>query len=139
MQIQNPTHPDTSRHFSQIRPQLTLKQQNAVDLLIQGHSDRAVAEAVGVTRQTVCDWRNHNPAFIAELNRRRQDLWSSHADRLRRLADKAIKVLELDLMEAHPHPSESQLKLRQAAAVHILRACGLYGDNLLPEAETTDP
>ena len=35
MQDQNPTEPDSSRHFLQIRPKRTL---NAINLLVQGNS-----------------------------------------------------------------------------------------------------
>lgn len=36
--------------------QLNIEQENAIDLLIQGKSDREVAEAIGVARQTVNQW-----------------------------------------------------------------------------------
>jgi len=55
--------------------QLSIKQQNAIDLLIQGKSDRKTAEAIGVSRQTVTNWRNNNPVFIAELNKQRKAVW----------------------------------------------------------------
>ncbi len=38
--------------------QLNIEPENAIDLLIQGKSDREVAEAIGVARQTVNQWRN---------------------------------------------------------------------------------
>ena len=63
------TKPDKTR-------QLSIEQQNAIDHLLQGKSDRATAEAVGVSRQRVWEWRNHDPLFIAELNRQRYELWS---------------------------------------------------------------
>ena len=44
MQHQDPTQPDNSRHFSQIRPELNLQQQHAIDLLIQGNSHLVVAQ-----------------------------------------------------------------------------------------------
>ena len=44
MQDQDLTKPDNSRHFSQIRPELNLEQQHAIDLLIQGKSHLVVAE-----------------------------------------------------------------------------------------------
>ena len=40
------TKPDKTR-------QLSIEQANAIEHLLQGQSDRAVAEAVGVSRQTV--------------------------------------------------------------------------------------
>jgi len=57
--------------------QLSIKQQNAIDLLIQGKSDRKTAEAIGVSRQTVTNWRNNNPVFIAELNKQRKAVWGT--------------------------------------------------------------
>ncbi len=39
------------------RQSLSIEQQNAIDMLVLGKSDREVAEAVGVSRQTVCGWR----------------------------------------------------------------------------------
>ena len=62
------TKPDKTRQLSQ-------EQENAVEHMLQGQSDRAVAEAVGVSRQTVSEWKNHDPLFIAELNRQRVELW----------------------------------------------------------------
>ncbi len=49
--------------------QLSQEQMNAIEHLLQGKSDRAVSEAAGVSRQTVWEWRNRDPLFIAELNR----------------------------------------------------------------------
>ena len=101
--------------------QLSIEQENAVDLLIQGRSDRETAEAIGVTRQTVCAWRNQDSLFAAELNARRNALWRGHADRLRSMVARALDTLESGLTEEDP-------KLRQSAAVHILRAAtGLPG------------
>ncbi|NSW83138.1 MAG: helix-turn-helix domain-containing protein [Syntrophothermus sp.] len=112
--------------------QLTIEQENAIDLLLQGKSDREVAEAVGVSRQTVTEWRNRDALFVAELNRRRQEVWGGQTERLRQLVAQAVNVLEEDLQQ------NQDRKLRQAAAVHILRAVGLYGVNLAPKG-ATDP
>ena len=109
--------------------QLTVQQENAIDLILQGQSDGEVAEAVGISRQTVCDWRNHNALFAAEVNRRRQEIWGGQTERLRRLVAEAVNVLEEDLLADDP-------KLRQAAAIHVLRAVGLYGQNLKPTGDT---
>src|SRR5688500_13203893 len=62
------TKPD---RLGRVAGELSVAQLNAVDLLVTGTGDREVAEAVGVTRQTVCGWRNHDPAFVAALNARR--------------------------------------------------------------------
>ena len=109
--------------------QLTVQQENAIDLLILGQSDREAAEAVGVARQTVTGWRNENPDFVAELNRRRQEVWGSQVEQLRQLVAKAVQVLAEDL-------EDDDKALRQRAAIHILRAVGLYGADLSPTGAT---
>jgi hypothetical protein len=49
----------------------------AIDILLLEHIDQAVAEQIGVARETICRWRNENPYFMAELNRRRKDVWQT--------------------------------------------------------------
>jgi len=52
--------------------QLNIKQENAIDLLLQGKSDREIAGAAGVSRQTVTDWRNQNALFASEMNHKKK-------------------------------------------------------------------
>jgi len=85
------TKSDITRH------ELTVAQLNAIDLLVTGKTDQVTAEAVGVTRQTVNGWRNANPYFQAELNRRRQELWGVTVDQLRALLPRAVAVLAEEL------------------------------------------
>ncbi len=82
------TKADTIRHA------LSVEQENAIDLLVAGTSDRETAEAIGVSRQTVCGWRNHHPIFIAALNASRLETWGASSDRLRALLPKALDCLE---------------------------------------------
>jgi DNA-binding NarL/FixJ family response regulator len=50
---------------------LTIEQENAIDLLLTGKSDREVAETIGVHRMTVQQWRTAHPLFMATLAQRR--------------------------------------------------------------------
>jgi hypothetical protein len=50
-----------------------VQQENAIDLLVTGATDREAAESVKVHRVTVTKWRNYDPAFAAELNRAQPD------------------------------------------------------------------
>lgn len=109
--------------------QLSVEQQNAIDLLITGMTDEEVATQVGVTRQTVNQWRNQNPVFAAELNRRREEAWGVCIDGLRHLQARAVEVLSENLSARDP-------RLRQQAAVQVLKASGLYGTRLEPNGET---
>jgi transposase len=105
------TKPDKTR-------QLSIEQENAIEHLLQGKSDRAVAETVGVSRQTVWEWRNHDPLFIAELNRQRIELWSEARGRLKSLANRALDVVETQLDSDDP-------KAALAAAKYVLQGTKL--------------
>ncbi len=101
-------------------PKLTPEQMNAVDLLILGKTDREVAEAVGVRRETVTKWHK-NPFFSAELSIRREELWVDAKIRLKALVHEAVNVLTRGL-------SSADEKVAITAAVHILKTVGLYGE-----------
>ena len=106
-----PTNPDTPDWT------LTPQQETAVDLLASGKTVTDTATAVEVTRQTVSEWLHRHPGFQAALNSRRQELWAGMADTLRGLLPRALEVLKCELEGEQPLP----------AAVHVLKACGLYG------------
>src|ERR687893_747972 len=91
-----PTKPDITGHFER---DLSVAKANAIDLLVCGATDQEAAEAVGVTRQTVNGWRNHDPEFIAALNTRRLDVWGGAADKLRALLPTALDTLRAALTE----------------------------------------
>ncbi len=111
MARQKPTDPDTPDWT------LTPQQETAVDLLASGKTVTDTAKALEVTRQTVSEWLNHHHGFQAALNSRRQELWAGMADTLRGLLPKALEVLKCELEGERPLP----------AAVHVRKACGLYG------------
>ena len=119
------TKPDKIRHLSQ-------EQMNSIEHLLQGKSDRAVAEAVSVSRQTVSEWKNHDPLFIAELNRQRSELWREAHQRLKSLANRALDVVELQLDSGDP-------KAALAASKYILQGTRLLGDTDLPRSGPTTP
>ena len=106
------TNPDTGRWA------LTPQQEAAVNMLAVGTSVTDAAESVGVARQTVSEWLHHHHGFRAALNRRREELWSGITDRLRALLPKAVTVLEREIEQGATPPT---------AAVHVLKACALYG------------
>jgi hypothetical protein len=73
---------------------LSLKQKNAIDLLVTGLYDREVAEKVSVQRETVTRWRLYDSDFRIELDRARYALWSKYADKMRSLLPKALRVVD---------------------------------------------
>ncbi len=76
------------------KEQLSEKQLMAIDLILSGKVDREVAEAVGVSRSTISDWRNGNYVFQAELNKRRREIQEAGKERLRNIRNKALENVE---------------------------------------------
>ena len=54
---------------------LTTRQTQALGLMMAGLGDGEVAQAVGVTRQTVNTWRNKDAGFRAALAARKSSSW----------------------------------------------------------------
>jgi hypothetical protein len=112
--------------------QLSIEQANAIEHLLQGQSDRAVAETVGLSRQTVSEWKNHDPLFIAELNRQRSEMWREARERMKALANRALDVVEVQLGSSDP-------KASLAAAKYVLQGTQLLGDTDLTKSGPTSP
>src|SRR4051794_12051157 len=53
------------------------RQRLAVELILSGKTDTAVASAIGVSRRTITRWRHEDAEFISELQQRRRRLWCS--------------------------------------------------------------
>ena len=104
-------------------PALSVEQLNAIDLLVLGKTDQDIAQQIGKTRQTVCNWRRYHPVFQAELNRQRAAIWGAAADRLRSLLPKAVEVLEHEL-EGVEHRLHVALALVKMADIAV-NYCGL--------------
>src|SRR5262245_48004806 len=109
---------------------LSGEQEKAVVLLAEGKTIAEIAECIEVDEHTVRSWRWEHPGVQAAMNSRRREAWTAVTDRLRALVPKALEVLERELEGETPLP----------AALHILKACGLYGLQA-PEGrvEFTDP
>ena len=95
---------------------LTIEQENAIDLLLIGKSDREVAETIGVHRMTVQQWRTAHPLFMATLAQRRETLFSGAVDRLRSLLSKAIDNIAKAIEDGD-----------ETSSFALLKATGLHG------------
>ena len=72
---------------------LSPKQEQALALILCGQPDGRIAQTLGVGRQTVNTWRNHDDDFRAALAARREALRDGTADALQALTTRAIHVL----------------------------------------------
>lgn len=104
------TKPDT-------KPKLTPAQLAAIDRLATGSSITDAAEAVETSRQTVSEWLNRNPAFIAALNARRAELWGETADRLRALLPRAVETIAAAIEAGGPDALAASLALVRLAKI----------------------
>ena len=99
---------------------LTATQEQALLLLASGETVTATAEAVGVSRQTVSEWANRDPEFIAALNSVRQETLDAGADKLRGMVEKA-----LDAVEAGFDSEELSAKDKASLGMALLKQVGL--------------
>ena len=104
--------------------QKDLKDQQllAIPLIVAGKSDAQVAEAVGVARETVNRWRNHDEDFQNELSQSRRAHINARISALSSVNTKAIEVLE-NLLDS----DDEQTRLR--AAMHLLKTVPLTHKN----------
>ena len=72
---------------------LSVKQELALELILCGINDREIAKRVGVSRQTINTWRNHNEDFRMSLAGRREAARERHQDELSGLVSEAVRVM----------------------------------------------
>jgi len=97
--------------------ELNIQQEKAVELAARGLTDREVARRVGVTRQVVNKWRNHDAGFRYEMETRRQALREKQQDQLNELVEKALEVVGQAL-------GAEDEKTRLQTAMFVLRIAG---------------
>jgi hypothetical protein len=106
------------------------RQRNALELMLAGMNDRAIAQQVGVDRRTICRWRHENDAFKEALHERRRELWDGVVDKMRAMLEPSLEVLS-----EHLHDSLDRNRYR--AAVSILRLSNVRG--AIPVTDKDDP
>lgn len=99
---------------------LNNKQDLAVDLAVRGLTDVEIAKRIGVSRQIVNTWRNHDADFMYELAMRRDAMREKHQDSLNLLIEKAIEIIRKAM-------EEGDAKTQLQAAMYVLRISGLKG------------
>ena len=107
--------------FNMDEKKLNDKKALAVDLALNGMTDMEIAKQVGVSRQWVNPWRNHDSDFIYSLAQRRQALRERHQDRLNELIDQSLGIVARALNEGNDPKTQLQ------AAMYLLRISGLQG------------
>lgn len=97
--------------------QLTSHQTQALDLLLAGRTITQAAEEVGITRETLSRWRNHDPAFQAAYNAALRSAWEACQSKL---LEKRVHALD-ELAELIDSENDA-LALRACKALLKLKA-----------------
>ena len=108
------------------RSELTPQQAQAAALVAEGKPAAEVAEEVGVDPSVVTGWADR-PAFVAQVNRHRKEIWTAAQDRLRALVPDALAALEQAVQAGDVR-----------AAVEVLKAVGLHG-KMTPPSGAVEP
>jgi len=96
-------------------PQVSDAQAAVIRLLLEGKTQRAAAEEVGVSEFTVSRWANTDPIFMATLGRARLDVWEAHSQELANLLTTARETLAGVVRDP-----DADLAVRLKAALAIL-------------------
>jgi len=97
---------------------LSVKQELALELILCGVNDGKIARRVGVSRQTINTWRNHNEDFRMSLAGRREAARERHRAELSGLVSEAVGVMRAAMLEG-------DLLTRLRAVQTLLRMSGL--------------
>ena len=105
---------------------LNERQHAAIELLVLGLATGVVAKRMEIDRKTLFNWRQ-NPAFQSELQRKRRELWTEVAHRIRGLAHPS-----LDELQRHLNDRYDRNRFRAALAIlrlaNVTKACEEYDD-----------
>ena len=96
---------------------LSAAMQAGLELVLVGHTDQDVANAVGVARETVWSWRRTHPLFMTALEVRRAEIYGTTCERLRALMSKAVDNIEAAIAEGN-----------LGASWELMRCIGLNGN-----------
>ncbi len=97
---------------------LNTKQEMAIELMLQGLNDSQVANQVGVSRQWVNNWRNHDEEFIKTLQHRRRIIQEIHTNQLMHLVEISLTIIKEELSKA-----DNKIKLK--TALQIIKISGI--------------
>jgi len=99
---------------------LSVKQEQAISLMMVGKNDTEIGNALGVSRECVWRWRNENPDFI-EAARKRQELMAARQmEELNDMLTEALMVVKENLRSGDG-------KTRMHVALQLLKMSGLQG------------
>jgi DNA-binding XRE family transcriptional regulator len=100
--------------------ELQRKQKMAVELIANGKTDMEVAKEIGVTRQTVNEWKNHDVEFQLELQVRRREVVSGLRDKMNEMVMTSMEIIKKSLVSKNP-------KVQLSVALQVLKIATRLG------------
>jgi len=110
--------------MQQIATVLRREQELALELLILGHSDIGVTQAISVRRETIWRWKHLDPVFRTALHERRATVTDAAAERLRGLLDQAVSVVQKSLSTPDADPKLAMSLLSSLGVLERSRELG---------------
>lgn len=92
---------------------LNLQQYQAIEPLLIGKTDVEIAQLVGIESDTIWQWHNQNLESMIATSALRAAVWTDLVERLRRLTEQAVDVVEKALDRGD-----------EIAAISLLQALG---------------
>ena len=92
---------------------LSPDQHRAIEYLMLGHTLIEISAKLRIDRKTLYQWRK-NPIFQAEYNRKQAESLEVSNQRLRRLSEKAVAIIEKNLDDGNLQAALHLLKLVNA-------------------------
>ena len=89
-----------NQHFTD--EELQSKQELAVELIANGKTDVEVAKEIRVGRQTVNEWKNHDPEFKIDLEIRRRVIINRLRDKMNELVMTSMGIIQKNLETKNP-------------------------------------
>ena len=109
--------PETQQQDRQIAERenaIRANQSKAIQLILEGNNNREIADEIGVSRQTVSYWQNHDEHFRTQLNNEIKARGDALRARFASVLDTAYESLTTLL-----HSDDPQIKLK--AAVEVIK------------------
>jgi len=99
---------------------LSVKQEQAISLMMVGKNDTEIGKALGVSRESVWRWRNENPDFIEATRSRQELLAARQMEELNDMLTEALMVVKENLRNGDG-------KTQMRVALQLLKMSGLQG------------
>ena len=124
------TKPDKTRQAE--NEELSEKHSREITLVASGLPYHQIARRVGVSRQTINHWRNHDLELMNEIRSRRKQVWENNKDKMSELIEKAIEIVKENLYNEDP-------KVRLQVALQVLKYSGMQSAMKEEKEESQQP